>query len=144
MEEEYTETIEALIGKPLTLSRLLERVRAEYPAVIPYENIHIYYLGTSATIKGAHEFAILPSTSTKNSIGKFRKEKNGDMQYSKALLNSNSGFRTFDEWKPILIINSRPALSRNPFTNHSTQAAWGGKRKYKRTRRGKRRSTRKR
>jgi hypothetical protein len=146
---EYTDTIEALIEKPLDLSRLLDTVYEKTSSkFIDHENITIQYLNPSGTIKGAHVFGILPNTSAQRLLGKFRKEENGNIQYQKVLLKPNGSFYMFDEWRPIVTINSRAlSTNRSPFTKKPTQASWGGgKRKYKhkRTRRGKRRTTRKR
>ena len=143
---EYTETIETLIGSPAVLSRLLDTAYAEYPASKPYKNITIRYLNLSGSIKDARVFGILPSTSAQRLLGKFRKETNGNIQYQEVLLNPTTKSQVFSDWRPIVTINSRPPSTiKSPFTRHSTQSNWdGGKRKHKRTRRGKRRMTRKR
>ena len=56
------------------------------------------------------------------SLGKFRKETNGSIQYSKVLLKPNGTFNMFDEWRNVVTINSpSSSTKKNPFTRHSTK-----------------------
>ena len=133
-----------------TLSRLVNDAVREYildakPKIIKDDPFSIRYSYHDYTEPESYIFNIWITTEMK--AHQIKKEVHTNNIFIRYYVSPG----TFTQWKPIIIEKLLSRFTRHgnplPTTMFSTQAAWGGgKRKYKhkRTRRGKRRTTRKR
>jgi len=135
-----------------TLSKLVNDALGAYilhgePKIIKDGPFSIRYSYRDSAHPESYIFKIWTTTTTEMSAHQIKKEVDTNNIFIRYYVSPG----TFTRWKPIIIEKLLTRYTRHgnplPTTTFSTQANWGGgKRKYKhkRTRRGKRRTTRKR